>query len=123
MLQVAEGEFFVDGVAENVENPTEVEEIFNSTDLFGPEVDKPKFKISEVIEPDFSLGVAGNAEDFVLQVARDIYETNVADEPMNESETAFEKSIDVEMKDAGVVTFYFIPHFSFTLPSFCLNLF
>ncbi|KAK1380365.1 hypothetical protein POM88_027109 [Heracleum sosnowskyi] len=92
---VAEGEVFVGGFAEDDANivaskvvecaekveleeiePDEVELVFNSTYLFGPEVEKPKFKINEVISPDFNLGVAGSAEDFVLQVAREIYKVN-----------------------------------------------
>ncbi|KAK1393693.1 hypothetical protein POM88_012749 [Heracleum sosnowskyi] len=93
---------YADKVPEVAANQEEVEPIFNSIDLFGPEVEKQTFKINEVIAPYLNLGVAGSAEDFVLQVARELYEVNVPDEPIDDLESSFEKSMDVDMKYAGV---------------------
>ncbi|KAK1356942.1 hypothetical protein POM88_050198 [Heracleum sosnowskyi] len=120
--EVAEGEVFVGEVADEVAekvaekipqyvekvpevaaNQEEVEPIFNSTNLFGPKVEKPIFKINEVIAPDLNLGVVRSAEEFVLHVTRELYEVHVPDEPIDDLESAFEKSMDVDMKDAGVV--------------------
>ncbi|KAK1354344.1 hypothetical protein POM88_047600 [Heracleum sosnowskyi] len=80
----------------------EVEPVFNSLELFGPEVEKPNFKIEEVIAPDFDLSVAESAEAFVLQVAREISNANPPNDTLDEIENAFEKILDAKMKDAGV---------------------
>ncbi|KAK1399126.1 hypothetical protein POM88_008989 [Heracleum sosnowskyi] len=82
----------------------EVEPVFNSLELFGPEVEKPNFKIEEVIAPDFDLSVAESAEAFVLQVAREISNANPPNDTLDEIENAFEKTLDAKMKDAGVYT-------------------
>ncbi|KAK1384761.1 hypothetical protein POM88_022496 [Heracleum sosnowskyi] len=94
---------YADKVPEGATNQEEVEPIFNSTDLFGPEVEKPIFKINEVIAPDLNLGIARSAEEFVLHVTRELYEIHAPYEPNDDLETAFEKSMDVDMKDSGVV--------------------
>ncbi|KAK1395259.1 hypothetical protein POM88_014315 [Heracleum sosnowskyi] len=94
---------YADKVPEGAANQEEVEPIFNSTDLFGPEVEKPIFKINEVIAPDLNLGIARSAEEFVLHVTHELYEIHAPDEPIDDLETAFEKSMDVDMKDSGVV--------------------
>ncbi|KAK1367645.1 hypothetical protein POM88_033737 [Heracleum sosnowskyi] len=44
-----------------------------------------------------------SAEEFVLHVTRELYEIHAPDEPIDDLETAFEKSMDVDMKDSGVV--------------------
>ncbi|KAK1365839.1 hypothetical protein POM88_041400 [Heracleum sosnowskyi] len=86
----------VAGIAE------EVEPVFYSLELFGPEVEKPNFKIEEVIAPDFDLSVAESAEAFVLHVAREISNANPPNDTLDEIENAFEKTLDAKMKDAGV---------------------
>ncbi|KAK1360828.1 hypothetical protein POM88_045302 [Heracleum sosnowskyi] len=69
---VAEGEVFVGGVAEEDGNI----------------VASKVAECAEKVEPE--------------KVAREIYKDNVPDEPMDELQDAFAKSMDVEMKDVGV---------------------
>lgn len=104
-------------------NPEVVEPVFSSLELFVPEIEKPNFKIDEVIAADFDLVVPENVEAFVLQVARAISKENVVNDTMEEIEDAFEKSMDVEMKDAGVVNFYLIFLILSDFTSLFLNLF
>ncbi|KAK1354912.1 hypothetical protein POM88_048168 [Heracleum sosnowskyi] len=93
----------VEEIPNEVAAAEEVEPVFNSLELFGPKVEKPNFKIEEVIAPDFDLSVVESAEAFVLQVAREISNVNPPNDTLDEIENAFKKTLDSKMKDAGVV--------------------
>ena len=68
--------------------------------------------VSGVAEVD-----AENAEHIVLEVARDISKLELANETMDDVETAFLKTSSDYMRDAGLVIYYFI----FNFYSLCLH--
>ncbi|KAK1360303.1 hypothetical protein POM88_044777 [Heracleum sosnowskyi] len=79
-----------------------VDPVFSSLELVGAEFEKPNFKVDDIILMDFDIAIPESTEAFVLQVAREITNDNAPTETADEMENLFEKSMNAEMKDAGV---------------------
>ncbi|KAK1372770.1 hypothetical protein POM88_028963 [Heracleum sosnowskyi] len=76
--------------------------VFSSLELARAKFEKPNFKVDDIIPMDFDIAIPESVEAFVLQVAREITNDNVPTETADEMENLFQKSMNVEMKDAGV---------------------
>ena len=87
----------------SVDNDNEVDDVFTSCDLFSPDRDLKNLKFKELLESEVAVPIPESAEDFVLQVARDVAKLDLLDEKEDDLEDVFKKSMDVDMIDAGVV--------------------
>ena len=90
----------------SVDNDNEVDDVFTSCDLYSLDRDLKNLKFKELLESEVAVPIPESAEDFVLQVARDVAKLCALDAE-EDVEDAFKKSMDVDMIDAGVVCFIF----------------